>query len=78
MEDGPAFAEAALAKERVRGMIGKGMGAMESLNIPLPIIALASPFVATERAHWRMLSQRAEFVEAMMTPFFKTRNPCKH
>jgi hypothetical protein len=36
------------------------------------------PIVATERAHWRMLSQMPEFVQAMMTPFFKTRNPCKY
>jgi hypothetical protein len=33
---------------------------------------------ATKRAHWRILAQRAGFVQVMMTLFFKTRNPCKH
>jgi hypothetical protein len=36
------------------------------------------PFGATQRAHWMILAQKAEFIQAMMTPFFKTRNPCKH
>ena len=30
---------------------------------------------ATQRAHWRILAQRAEFVQPMVGGFFQTRNP---
>ena len=36
------------------------------------------PFVATHRAHWRSLAQRAEIVQPMVGNFFVTRNRCKH
>jgi hypothetical protein len=36
------------------------------------------PFGATMRAHWRILAQRAEFVQPMVEIFFVMRNPCKH
>jgi hypothetical protein len=32
----------------------------------------------TQRAHWRILAQEAEIVQAMVGGFFITRNPCKH
>ena len=38
----------------------------------------AIPSGATERAHGRILAQRAEFVQVMVTIIFKTQNPCKH
>jgi hypothetical protein len=36
------------------------------------------PFGATERAHLKILAQRAESVQPMVGSFFQTRNPCKH
>ena len=36
------------------------------------------PFRATQRAHGRILSQRAEIVQVMVTHIFKTQNPYKH
>jgi hypothetical protein len=67
------------AREFVRGMIVKGMGTTDSFRlIPLTIIPLTIPFVGTQRAHGGIMAQKAEFVQAMMTPFFVTQNPCKH
>jgi hypothetical protein len=39
---------------------------------------LAFPFGATKRAHCRIMAQKAEIVQVMMTTFFITRNLCKH
>jgi hypothetical protein len=44
----------------------------------LPAHISAFPAGATQRAHGRILSERAGIVQVMVTTFFKTRNPRKH
>jgi hypothetical protein len=67
------------AEKWVRGMIVRGMETADSFRlIPLTNIPLTLRPGATQRAHLTILAQTAEFVQAMVAPFFITRNPCKH
>ena len=67
------------AEKWVRGMIVRGMETADSFRlIPLTNIPLTLRPGATQRAHWMILAQKAEIVQAMATTFFITRNPCKH
>ena len=50
----------------------------DRVPVPISLPNISLPFGATQRAHLTILAQTAEFVQAMVAPFFITRNPCKH